>query len=106
MLKTIFLLVSLCSLRICVRFIWDATDSVDWRKCVMDAPVLSKESIILRGNGRIDVNDATTVQKHIAQLLTLTGDLLTAADANKDGKVDVNDVTTIQKYVAKIIDKF
>lgn len=55
------------------------------------------------GNGKIDINDATTVQKHVAHLITLTGDRLKAADANGDGKVDINDATAIQKYIAKLI---
>lgn len=58
------------------------------------------------GNGRVDINDATALQKHLAKLLPLKGDRLNAADANGDFSIDINDVTMIQKYVAELIDEF
>ena len=56
------------------------------------------------GNGSVNIADATTVQKHIAQLITLEGDELIAADANGDGAVNITDATHIQKYIAQLID--
>ena len=56
------------------------------------------------GDGKVTISDATTVQKHVAQIITLEGNLLKAADANGDGKVDISDATQIQKYIAQIID--
>lgn len=55
------------------------------------------------GNGKVNINDATAVQKHVAKLITLTGDKLKAADADGNGVVNINDATIIQKYVAKLI---
>lgn len=54
------------------------------------------------GDGTVDINDATTVQKHIAQLITLTGEDLEASDANRDGNTNIDDATTIQRMVAGI----
>ena len=53
------------------------------------------------GDGRVDISDVTTIQKHIAELLTLTGNALLAADTNGDGIVDINDATYLQMYLAE-----
>ncbi len=60
----------------------------------------------VNGDGFVTVYDATLVQKHAAEITTLTGDALAAADTNKDGVVTVADATLIQKYAAEIIDHF
>lgn len=57
-------------------------------------------------NGKVNVKDATTVQKYAAKLLDLDGIAFTQADVTGDMKVNVKDATSIQKLVAKIIDKF
>ena len=57
------------------------------------------------GDGKIDIKDATTIQKCIAKISALTPEQQKAADANGDGKVDINDATLIQKYLAKYIDR-
>lgn len=55
-------------------------------------------------NGRISVKDATYIQMHLAQIITLTGDAYIAADANKDNVVDVKDTTAVQRYLARFND--
>ena len=57
-------------------------------------------------NGKVNVKDATTVQKHTAKMLTLEDVAYTQADVTGDGKVNIKDATAIQKYVAKIIAVF
>ncbi len=57
-------------------------------------------------NGKINVKDATQVQKHTAKMLTLEGVAYTQADVTGDGKVNIKDATAIQKFVAKIIVAF
>ena len=49
---------------------------------------------------KINVKDATLVQKSIASLHTFTPTALLKADANADGEVNIKDATEIQKYVA------
>ena len=56
------------------------------------------------GDGSVNISDATEVQKHLAQLITLSGDRLKAADADGDGVVNISDATHIQKYLAQLID--
>ncbi len=54
------------------------------------------------GNGEIEISDATTVQRHLARLIALTGSDLLAADADESGEVDVSDATAIQRWLARI----
>ena len=53
-------------------------------------------------NGKVNVKDATVIQKHAAHVLTLIGDATICADVNADTKINVKDATAIQKYAAKI----
>ena len=52
-------------------------------------------------DGKIDVNDVTALQRHLADLSTFTDPQLALADANGDGVVDINDATHLQKYLAE-----
>ena len=54
-------------------------------------------------DGEINIIDATTIQKHLAQLITLDDVALALADTNSDGKVNIKDATQIQKFLAHII---
>lgn len=57
-------------------------------------------------NGKVNVKDATQVQKYAAKMVTLDETAFTQADVTGDMKVNVKDATSIQKLIAKIIDKF
>lgn len=50
----------------------------------------------------VEIIDATCIQKHLAEVETLSGISLRNADVNRDGKYDIADVTAIQKYVADL----
>ncbi|MBQ6626937.1 MAG: serine hydrolase [Ruminococcus sp.] len=50
----------------------------------------------------ITIIDATTIQRHVAQLTTFTSAQLKAGDANGDGDVTIIDATEIQRFIAKI----
>ncbi len=54
-------------------------------------------------DGRVNIKDATTLQKHLAKLLTLNDRNLSVADTNRDGRVTIKDATTIQKKIANLI---
>lgn len=56
-------------------------------------------------DGRVTVLDATSVQKHLANIRKLSGRGLKAADSDQDNVVSVIDATKIQKHLANIIDK-
>ncbi|MGN0503837.1 MAG: dockerin type I domain-containing protein [Ruminococcus sp.] len=51
-------------------------------------------------NGKVNVKDATLIQKYVADKETISENGLLAADVNNDTKVNVKDGTAIQKFVA------
>ena len=51
-------------------------------------------------DSKIDITDATLLQKHIAQLTELDSDALAVADMNNDGHITISDVTIIQRIAA------
>lgn len=55
-------------------------------------------------DGRITISDATIIQKHVSEIITLSGDQLIAADCDGDLRIGVKDATYIQKYVSEISD--
>lgn len=57
-------------------------------------------------NGKVNVKDATTVQKYAAKIVDLDETAFIQADVTGDMKVNVKDATSIQKLIAKIITVF
>ena len=53
-------------------------------------------------NGKVNIKDATMIQKAVAKIISLTDAEQIRADVNADTKVNIKDATAIQKYVAKI----
>ena len=53
-------------------------------------------------NTIVNIKDATAVQKHAAEIATLTGNAKIAADADESSVVNIKDATAIQKYVAEL----
>lgn len=60
----------------------------------------------VNGDGKIDITDATEVQKFAAELIDMTEKQKQSADTNRDGRIDVTDATLIQMYVAGLIAEF
>ena len=58
----------------------------------------------LNSDGKVTIDDATLVQKAIAEMISLNEDQKKAADTNGDGNITIDDATMIQKYVAELID--
>lgn len=56
----------------------------------------------VNGDGKVNIKDATMIQKAAAKIIELTDDEKLRADVNADNKNNVKDATAIQKYVAKI----
>ena len=68
-------------------------------------PVIPEDKGILgdvNGDGKVNIKDATLIQKFAAKLMELTDAEKIRADVNADTKVNVKDATAIQKYVAKM----
>lgn len=60
----------------------------------------------VNADGKINIDDATLIQKYIAESEEFTDVQFLAADTTKDGKITVDDVTMVQKYAANLIDEF
>ncbi len=54
-------------------------------------------------DGKVNIKDATVLQKHLAKLQILTDKNLSVSDTTKDGRVTISDVTSIQKKIAGLI---
>ncbi len=68
-------------------------------------PVVITKSLMMGDddlNGKVNVKDATKIQKYLAEIETIDEDGLLVADVNEDGAVNVKDGTAIQKYTAKL----
>jgi hypothetical protein len=52
-------------------------------------------------DGKLDINDATLIQKYCAKMTTLSELQLSLADVNGTGVVDVRCATTIQRIINK-----
>ena len=53
-------------------------------------------------DGKVNIKDATAIQKHIANLTVLTEKGVSLADTTQDRKVNIKDATAIQKHIAGI----
>ncbi len=53
-------------------------------------------------DGDITVDDATIIQKHLADITKISGKALIAAECDGDDDVNIKDVTLIQIYIAKL----
>ncbi len=51
---------------------------------------------------KVNIKDATAIQKHIANLTSLSDEGCALADVTQDTKVNIKDATAIQKYIAGI----
>ena len=55
----------------------------------------------VNGDSKLTIDDATEIQKYLAQKADFTDAQKAAADANGDGEVTINDATHLQKYLAQ-----
>ena len=62
------------------------------------APALKNNDIT--GDGKVNIKDATAVQKHLAKIEVLSDEMVALADYDYNGKVNVKDATALQKHIA------
>ena len=53
------------------------------------------------GDGYVNINDVTAVQRHLSELEALQGIYLLAADVNQNGTQEIDDATLLQAYLAE-----
>ena len=56
-------------------------------------------------DGKVNINDVTHIQRHLAELITLDKTAAANADFNRDGKITVDDVTKLQRFLAGFEDE-
>lgn len=54
-------------------------------------------------DGKVNIRDATLIQKYLAKLVSLTDEQKSYSDFDQNGKVNVRDVTAIQKWIVGLI---
>lgn len=72
----------------------------------MDIPYVLLDVALLgdaNGDGYVNVNDVTAIQRHAAELELLEGINFHAADINGDGNVSVDDATELQRFLAEYV---
>lgn len=62
---------------------------------LQDEPLMIGDA---NGDGIIDINDATCIQKHLAEYET-DDYIEETSDTNQDGRINIRDVTEIQRYL-------
>ncbi len=55
-------------------------------------------------DGKVNIKDATIIQKHVAKILTLSQQGQENADVDGNANINIKDATTIQKFVANIVE--
>ncbi|MBQ7386210.1 MAG: starch-binding protein [Ruminococcus sp.] len=79
--------------------IWDPDNTKgDYNVILSDGMLLGDVTL----DDKVNIKDATAIQKNIAKLLELDAKQTAAADVTADGKVNIKDATAIQKFIAKI----
>ncbi|MBQ8795157.1 MAG: starch-binding protein [Clostridia bacterium] len=66
---------------------------------------LSENALVLGDSNRdlkVNVKDATFIQKYLAKIVSFDDDNLLCSDCNSDEKVNIKDATWIQKFIANI----
>ena len=58
----------------------------------------------VNGDYRVDISDATAIQRHLAEIDILDGAKLLAADVDRDGEVNISDATHLQMFLAEFFD--
>ena len=53
-------------------------------------------------DGKINIKDCTTIQKHVAKIIVLNEQAKALSDVYYNGSINVKDATSVQKYIAGI----
>ncbi len=60
----------------------------------------------VNGDGEVTIDDATAIQKYVADMTEFDDARFSAADVNNDGDLTIDDAILVQKYVAEMITSF
>ena len=90
-------------------------DLMDWYKEDQNDSIggtFAIKAITVKGNrptllgdadldGFVNITDVTTIQRHAAEHIQLTGTAAANADYNRDGVINIDDATAIQRFLAE-----
>ena len=76
--------------------------------CISVLPALAESFRVGDANqdGKVNIKDATHIQRYVASIIIFSDEELSFADVNGDGKVNIKDATMIQKFIANLIEGF
>ena len=85
--------------------VWYGTTGYDYAKSQNIPYVLLDGGKLgdANGDGYVNVNDVTAIQRHAAELEPLEGICFHAADIDGDGDVSVDDATELQRFLAEYV---
>lgn len=66
---------------------------------IVDVISSSEKNYDVNGDGKVNISDATLIQKHCAEINVLKPEKLKNADVDGDGRVNVTDATVLQKLL-------
>ena len=72
--------------------------------CVLGVSAAKYEVGDVNLDGKVNIKDATAIQKHLAELSKLSSEQLAYADVDYSGKINIKDATFIQKMIAGLVD--
>ena len=72
------------------------TDSESDTETDTDAPIINLGDV--NGDGKVNLKDASLIQRYALELTSFTDEQKAAADFNNDGKVNLKDASTIQRH--------
>ncbi len=83
-------------------------DNYPIKALLVPADKHSSETLMgdVNGDRKIDINDATTIQKYVAKMIGLSAEQIKAAEVTGDGRITISDSTAIQKHIAGITVQF
>jgi len=78
------------------------TNATDPSETITTAPALQYEMGDVNRDGKLNIKDATAIQKFLAKITDFDDEQMTLADYFADGKVNIKDATQIQKKLANL----
>lgn len=80
-----------------------ATLEDDETEIIPSTPIVSPKGDVTL-DGKLDITDATMIQKYCASIVTFSSAQKNLADIDKNGVIDISDATYIQKILAGLIE--
>lgn len=74
----------------------------DETEIIPSNPIVSPKGDVTL-DGKLDITDATMIQKYCASIITFSSTQKNLADIDKSGAIDISDATYIQKKISGLV---